>query len=413
MELNVQLPVKCAWVLSKKCRYKLLYGGRGSAKSWSVARYLVSLAAFRPVRVLCAREMQNSIKESVHRLLADQIAYLELSENYDVLKDSIRSKCGSEFVFKGLRHNISEVKSLEGIDICWVEEAEKVSDDSWKTLIPTIRNEESEIIVTWNPEEDGSATDKRFVKNFPPSAARAFLNYPDNPWFPEVLRKEMEYNKRVDFELYEHIWLGKYKKYSDALIFKGKVRVEEFDTPERVRFYFGADFGFSNDPTVLARMFVHERKLYIDHEVYGVGIEITDLHRFFSAVPESRKWKIVADSQRPDTISHLSRSYTDKDGTVYPGFNIVGAEKGKGSVEDGIEFLRSFEAIVIHPRCRGCSGNFLNYRWKRDRVTEDILPIPADGSDHGPDAARYALEGYIKKKTSIFDVDYGKVNLEV
>jgi len=195
----------------------------------------------------------------------------------------------------------------------------------------------------------------------------------------------MEYDKRVDYEKYEHVWLGKVKKYAQALIFRN-VRVEEFETPADAQFFFGADFGFSNDPAVLGRMFIQDKTLFIDYEAYGVGVEIDELERFYDAVPESRKWQIIADSERPDTISHLKRR----------GFRIVGAAKGKGSVEDGIAFLRGFEAIVIHPRCRGAVDNFQNYKWKQDRITGEILPVPKEGSDHWPDAARYALEPYIK-----------------
>ena len=404
--MNVELPEKCHYVLSQNKRYKVLRGGRGSAKSWSVAKYLVVKTGFGKFRVLCTREMQNSIKDSVYKLLVDQIAEMNLGRNFEIYRDSIRSIYGSEFLFKGLRHNISEIKSTEGIDICWVEEADKVSEDSWTILIPTIRKPNSEIIITFNPEDEKSATFTRFVQkdgkpNCPDNCVEQEVNFCDNPWFPEVLRREMEYDKRVDYEKYEHVWLGKVKKYANALIFKGKVRVEAFETPVGVQLYFGADFGFSVDPAVLGRMFIQNNKLFIDYEAYGVGIEINELERFYDTVPGSRKWKITADSQRPDTISHLAQR----------GFNIVGAEKGKGSVEDGIEFIRSFEEIVIHPRCRGAIDNFTNYKWKQDRITQEILPIPAAGSDHWVDSARYALEGYIKRKTSIFDIDYSNINL--
>ena len=143
-------------------------------------------------------------------------------------------------------------------------------------------------------------------------------------------------------------------------------------------------------------MFIKDRKLYIDYEAYGHGVELMDLPQFFKTVPGSFEadWKIIADSARPDTINFLDQK----------GFCIEGAEKGKGSVEDGIEFIRSFEEIIIHPRCRGTKDNFENYKWKQDKITGEILPIPAEGSDHAPDAVRYALEPYIKKKVTIFDV---------
>lgn len=392
------MPEPIQRVLSPRARYKVLAGGRGSAKSYSVADYLLARAAHEPLRILCTRETQNSIKDSVHRLLSDRISVLGYDAYFTITKDSIRSRCGAEFIFKGLRHNISEIKSTEGIDICWVEEAEKVSDYSWTILIPTVRKEQSEIIVTFNPEDEDSATRRRFVKNPPPDCLSDHLTYRDNAFFPEVLRLEMEYDKRVDPDKYEHIWEGKVKGYSDALIFKGKIIAdEEFETPEGVQFYYGSDWGFSGDPTVLGRMFILEvepgkKRLYIDHEAYGFGVEIPELPVFFDSVPGSRTWEIRADSARPETISYMRGQ----------GFDIFGAEKGPGSVEDGIQFLRGFDAIVIHPRCPGAKDNFLNYKWKKDRVTGKILPIPDKGSDHWPDAARYALEPYIKQKEFFF-----------
>ena len=382
------MPKKAQAVLGSKARYKVLYGGRGGGKSYAIADALADKAARNKLRILCTREMQNSIRDSVHRLLSDRIHALELDDYSEIRKEGITSKCGSEIIFKGLRHNISEIKSTEGIDLCWVEEAEKVTDESWNILIPTVRKENSEICVSFNPEDEHSATFTRFVKNTPPDCRIAMLTYRDNAFFPDVLRKEMEYDKRTDYEKYLHIWEGQVKRYGAAVIFAGKYHVEEFDTPEDSQFYFGADWGFSNDPTVLVRAWIKDRVLYVDHEFYAVGVEITELESAFDTVPLSRKWKIVADSERPDTISYMQRR----------GFNICGAEKGKGSVEDGIEFLRSFEKIIIHPRCRGAIDNFSNYKWKQDKITKEVLPIPLDASNHVPDALRYALEGYIKAK---------------
>ncbi len=375
-------------VLGPKARYKVLYGGRGGGKSTPIADTLASRSANEKLRILCTREMQNSIRDSVHRLLSDRIRALELGAFFDIQRETITSKCGSEFIFKGLRHNISEIKSMEGIDICWCEEAEKISKDSWDVLIPTIRKEGSEIWISFNPEDEKSPTYQRFVVNKPPDSLVAHVTWQDNKKFPEVLRREMEYDKRVDHEKYLHVWEGQVKRYGEACIFAKKIFIEEFETPEGIQIYFGADWGFSNDPTVLGRMWIKDNTLFIDHEFYGVGVEINELERAFDTVPGSRKWKITGDSERPDTISYLRRK----------GFDIVGAEKGKGSVEDGIQFLRGFERIVIHPRCRGAIDNFSNYKWKRDRITNEILPIPADGSDHWPDSARYALEKYVKAK---------------
>lgn len=379
---------KAQKVIGPKSRYKVLYGGRGGGKSFAFADGLISKAVFHPLRILCTREMQNSIRDSVHRLLSDRIRLLELEPFFNIQRESITSKVGSEFIFKGLRHNISEIKSTEGIDICWVEEAEKVSRDSWDILIPTIRKENSEIWVSFNPDDEKSATYQKFVVNPPPDCLCEFLTYEDNKFFPKVLMKELEYDKRVDYEKYLHVWGGRVKRYGAEVIFAGKFTVEEFDTPIDAEFKFGQDFGFSQDPTAFVRCFIKGRELFIDYEAYGHGVEIEDLPTFMSSVPEAKKWRITADSARPDTISYLKRQ----------GFLIEGAEKAKGSVEDGIQFLRSFERIVIHPRCKGTITDFENYRWKKDRITNEILPVPLDKSNHAVDALRYALEQYCKAK---------------
>jgi len=382
------MPPKIQAVIGSGKRYKVLYGGRGSGKSFSFADALVTQASALKLRILCTREMQNSIRDSVHRLLSDRIEALGLAHKFKVTRENIVSTTGSEVLFKGLRHNISEIKSTEGIDICWVEEAEKVSQNSWDVLIPTIRKDGSQIWVSFNPEEEKAPTFQRFVVKTPPDCAVAKVNYGDNRFFPETLRREMEYDKRVDFEKYLHVWEGEVKKYGEACIFHNKITVEEFETPEDAEFKFGADWGFSVDPTCLQRMFIKDNKLFLDYEFYGHGVELNELEAGFDTVPGSRKWRIIADSQRPDTISFMKQK----------GFLIEGAEKGKGSVEDGIEFLRGFEKIIIHPRCKGAKGDFTNYRWKRDRITNEILPIPLDLSNHTPDAVRYALEKLMKAK---------------
>ncbi len=401
----VEIPNKAVPVFQSYSRYKVLRGGRGSGKSHTFARMAIIKAAYYPLRILCTREIQGSIRDSVFRLLVDTIYKLKLQHRFVIQRDIIYSHAGAEFLFKGLQKNISEIKSTEGINICWVEEAEKVSEDGWKNLTPTIREPNSEIWVSFNPEDERSPTYQRFVENVNPNNCLwAELNYDDNPWFPDVLREEMEWDRVNDPEKWEHVWNGKPKKYGQAVIFKNKIRVEDFVTPSGMQFYFGQDYGFSVDPTVCCRCYIHERKLFIDYEAYGHGIEITDLHRFFSKMPDMARWKVRGDSSRPDTISFLSQPFTDKDGTRYDGLNIIAAEKGAGSVEDGIEFLKGFEAIVIHPRCVGTIKDFQNYRWKEDRHTNEILPIPIDKSNHSPDAIRYALEPYIKKKLSGFDV---------
>ena len=328
--------------LFRPARYKVYYGGRGGGKSWMVARALLIKGLEGKVRVLCAREFQTSIADSVHKLLSEQIDALGLAPYYEVQKTRIIGLNGTEFIFKGLRHNVQEIKSTEGVDYCWIEEAQSVSEESWAVLVPTIRQADSEIWMTFNPQDDDDPTYRKFVLNPPPNSVVRKVSWRDNPHFPQVLRDEMEYLQRVDPDAYAHVWEGETRTISDAVILRGKVEVRPFETPPVDRFYFGADWGFSQDPTVLIRCFVIDRTLYIDHEAYSIGCDIDKTPALFDKVPESRKWPIYADSARPETISYMRRA----------GFNISAAEKWSGSVEDGIAFLRSFERIVIHERCK-------------------------------------------------------------
>lgn len=375
-------------------RYKTFHGGRGGAKSWAAARALVIMAASKKLRILCTREVQNSIKDSVHKLLKDQIEMLGLNPWFKITDEKIVSSCGSEFLFKGLRFDPLGIKSTEGVDICWVEEAQSVSSDSWAILIPTIRKEGSEIWVTFNPGEESDPTYQRFIVNPPDDSITVEVNYYDNPYLPETLRKEMEYCKRIDYEAYEHIWLGKPKSISDSVIFRNRYRVEAFPDDlwqQADRLFFGADFGFANDPSTLIRMFMIDTRLYIEYEAYGVGVELDEMPQFYDSIPEVRKWPIKGDNSRPETISYLARQ----------GFSIDAAAKWKGSVEDGVTYLKGFEEIIIHERCKHTADELRHYSYKVDKKTGDILPIIVDKFNHCIDAIRYGLDGYITSSDSL------------
>lgn len=375
-------------------RYKTFHGGRGGAKSWAAARALVIMAASKKLRILCTREVQNSIKDSVHKLLKDQIEMLGLNPWFRITNESITSASGSEFLFKGLRFDPLGIKSTEGVDICWVEEAQSVSSDSWAILIPTIRKEGSEIWVTFNPGEEQDPTYQRFIVNPPDDSITVEVNYYDNPYLPDTLRKEMEYCKRVDYEAYEHIWLGKPKSISDSVIFRNRYRVEAFPDDlwlQADRLFFGADFGFANDPSTLIRMFMIDTRLYIEYEAYGVGVELDEMPQFYDSIPEVRKWPVKGDNSRPETISYLARQ----------GFSIDAAAKWKGSVEDGVTYLKGFEEIIIHERCKHTADEFRHYSYKVDKKTGDILPIIVDKFNHCIDAIRYGLDGYITSSDSL------------
>lgn len=223
MELDVEFPEKLEFLFSPS-RYKVLYGGRGSGKSWGVARALLVIGIQKPIRVLCARELQNSITDSVHALLADQIKSMKLEEFYEIQNTVIYGKNGTEFLFAGLKHNITKIKSFEGVDLCWVEEAQTVSKSSWDTLIPTIRKEESEIWITFNPELDTDETYKRFVVVPPSNAIVQKVNWSDNPWFPQVLRDEKDDLKDRDMDAYLNVWEGNTRQVLDGSVYATELR---------------------------------------------------------------------------------------------------------------------------------------------------------------------------------------------
>lgn len=689
---TLEMPEKLMFLFDRQSRYKVAYGGRGSSKSWSFGRALIILAVSKKVRILCARQVQASIKDSVYKLLCDTIDALGLTSLFHITRDSIRCCNGSEFFFKGIQNNVNEIKSMEGIDYCWVEEAQNVSQESWDILIPTIRKEGSEIWITFNPDREEDATYRMFVTNPPDDCISVQINYDQNPWFPDTLRREMEYCKRVDYGKYEHVWLGKTVINTEAQVYNGKFEMKDFETPDGIELYYGADWGFaclggdtlvstingdvpikdikvgdlvltregykkvlftknkgkrdvfdvdfgyknstiitsdhrifttngwkmiseleevvtlcvkkSNlmgefisaiqkvntriisivngkkmasifkkfyteifgsstmgkyqmgamftilmgilstmksaisfalqkvnikkyttkinsgvcpkrlhagmdiqektglrggkkllrkfkksidfaksvaksllpqmsiknfvvqgaentqilvkakkntfarrvvkslwhhlipserlvlksvhinsrqrkeqeevfditveggeffangvlvhncDPTALVRCFIKDRCLWIDYESGGVGVDFEEIPALFDIVPDARKWEIRADCARPETISYVKRQ----------GFRISACPKWKGSVEDGIAYIRGFEKIYVHPRCPKTYNEFKFYSYKQDRVSGDVLPIVLDKDNHFLDALRYALNPYIQKNVSILDV---------
>jgi len=360
-------------------------------RSWTVARLLLIEGVKKRCFILCAREYQTSIKDSVLKLLEEQIELLGLSAHYRVLRDSIIGTNGTEFIFKGLHHNITEIKSTEGVDHCWVEEAENVSAESWDVLLPTIRKSGSEIWITYNPKDDDAPTHKRFVLQRQPDEVLVQTNYLDT-LDAGVLGKETlelaERDKINDPDRYDWVWMGKPRRLSASRIFAGKVRTAVFEPPDGCRFFHGADWGFAQDPSVLVRSWIDGRSLYIDHAEYGYGVEMQELSQLFDRVPTARTWPIHADEARPETIAYMRRE----------GYIIDGAEKGKGSVEDGIEWLRSFDEIVIHERCTNFIDEARLYSYKVDQRTGEILPIVVDAYNHGWDALRYAYYLLIKNR---------------
>lgn len=379
---NIEIPTAFKELFNPH-RFKIFYGGRGGAKSASLARALLIKAMQEPLRILGAREVQLTINDSVKRLLDDIILQYELDSFFTSTRSEIAGKNESLFIFAGLKHNPQKIKSMEGVDIAWIEEADGLSQESLDLLIPTIRRKDSELWFSYNPRDINAPVHQMFVENKRDNAYVKKVNYDINPWFPDVLRVEMEYDKSHDPGKYQHIWLGEPVRHSEALVFHGKWRIDTFNPPLDTVFYYGADWGFSQDPTVLVRMYEDQenRILYIDQEAYGVGVEIDKTPALFDLVPGSRKWMITADSARPETISYMNRH----------GFNIDSAKKGKGSVEEGVEFLKSY-TIIVHNRCKHVIYELGAYSYKINPRTGDILPILADKDNHCIDTMRYALE---------------------
>lgn len=327
------------------------------------------------------------------RLLVDQIDALGMAEFFEITKTEIRGANGSLFLFRGMHHNATEIKSMEGIDIAWIEEGEKTSDDSLDILVPTIRKPDSEIWLTFNPFGKDDPVMTRFVYNPPPGAIVTKVNWSENPWFPDVLRVEMEHDKATNPDRHSWVWEGNPRGISDAQIFKGKFEVKEFEATDQDQILLGADWGFAQDPTTLIRCFVRGDSLYVEHEAYGVGVDIDDTPALFRSVPGADRWTMFADCARPETISYIQRN-------GYP--RCKPCSKWQGSVEDGIEYIKSFTRIYVHPRCRHTLEEFELYAYKQDRITSEVLPIILDKNNHCMDALRYALNDRIKHKEVVF-----------
>ena len=410
-QINITIPTKFQFLLKEKSRYKVAYGGRGGGKSESFARALLILALNpkilfpekEAITILCVREYQSSIAHSVHKAFADIINLYNLNSYFTITNAEIRSVNGSKLQFKGISNDPLQIKSTFGVDLCWVEEGEKASAESWNFLTPTIRNADSEIWVSFNPNDRTDPTYKMFVENTRPDTIAVKINYYDNPYFSKSpIYQEMLYDKEHNIELYNNKWLGEVKQLSDALIFKDKYQVREFGEPDIAkivdnRFFYGIDFGFSSDAFAVIRCFIIDNELFIDYEAGGVGISIVDLKNYIAKIPEAKKWIIYGDSARPETINHLR---------AVDGYNVKPCDKGKGSVEDGIEHLRSYKKITIHPRCRELINEFGLYCYKVDKTTGEILPIIVDKYNHYIDALRYSLTQRIKRRIAFGIINY-------
>ncbi len=400
LDINMEIPEAFAEYLDPY-RYKVAYGGRAGTKTETFARILVKESMEYPHLTLCCREIQKSIEQSTKKTIEsvmNEMGILGHDKFFRSNKTQIYSPHNNAgFIFDGLWQNADKIKSYKGITRCLVDEAQKVSKKSLRDLIPTIREPGSEILLSFNPEFGSDPVYRMFVESelgvpaiLPPNSLVRKINFDQNPWFHETeLVQEMEFDRANDYEKYLHIWEGELNTVSEAIIFSGRFVVKDFELPDDSDFLYGADWGFSQDPTTLLRCLVDSsaRKIYVDYEASGVGVEMEDIPKLFEKVPGARKHKIRADSARPETISYIRRK----------GFKIVGVEKGKGSVEDGIEFLKNY-TIVVHTRCKHLLKELRNYSYKVNKQTEDVTKIIVDAWNHLIDSLRYACQPLIKNR---------------
>ena len=397
---TIELPPKLIPVFAADATFRGAHGGRGSSKTRSFAK----MAAIWGVKfagegrsglIVCAREFMNSLDDSSMDEVKAAIrsepwleAFYEIGERY------IRSRCGRiQFAFAGLRRNIASFKSKSRILLLWVDEAEEVPEVAWATALPTVREDGAEIWVTWNPKDQKSATHRRFRESPPDGAQIVEMNWRDNPWFPEILERLRQEDKRKRPDTYDHIWEGAFDERVERRVFRNWSE-GVLQPPANVVWHYGVDWGFANDPTAALRCAVWGDTLYIDAEVQAIGCPTEKTPALLHKVPGIVDWPSRADSARPEMIDYCRRNGVPR---------IRKARKGKGSVEDGITFLQGFD-IVVHPKCRGVIEELRSYGFKVDD-NDDILPVLEPGNDHFMDALRYAVEGLHRRGKRIPDAE--------
>lgn len=396
-KIDISLPAKLVHLFAPPrgaLTYRAAFGGRGSGKSFSFAKMAALWGYAENLRILCVREFQSSIRESFHAELKSAIESEPFLEpHYVIGAESLHGKNGTEFIFRGLGVAAHSIKSLAKIDLTIIEEAEDISDAGWLTLEATVlRQQKSEIWVIWNPRRDGSPVDERFIKHCPPRTRLVKINWQDNPFFPLGLERLRTHDKtRLDPGTYAHIWEGNYLTRSKAQVFCGHVLTKDFTpSPHWGGPYQGGDFGFSQDPTAAVRCYIDEDTLYVSHEAYKTGLELDDTPDYLmQSIPDFAAFTTRWDNARPESISYLKRHGLPRSESV---------QKWPGSVEDGVEYLRSFSRIVLHTRCINLQREMRLYTYKVDTLSGDILPSLQDAFNHGIDALRYALCPLIRRK---------------
>jgi len=381
--------------LWQPARYKVAYGGRGGAKSWNFARALLIQGSKRKLRILCARETMKSLADSVHKLLSDQIYVLGLGGFYRIEKKTIVGQNGTEFTFAGLRHDIASIKSTEGIDVCWVEEAQSVSDSSWSALIPTIRKDGSEIWISMNPDFADDAAYERWVLNPPPGAIVHKVGWRDNPWFPQVLRQEMEFCRQTDPDEYNHVWEGCCISLLSSAIYANELRAVDregrilnvlYDPARPVDCFW--DLGFGDQTAVwMVQSFPFEYRCIDYIEESGKTIN------WFLTQMQARGYLFGIDWLPWDLGLHAASLGSGK--SVEELMRLAGRRVRivpRLTVADGINAARTIFPLCYFDRIRTEAGvkSLRHYRYGDVKTTGHVSREPIhDKWSHGADAFRY------------------------
>lgn len=388
----IEIPKEYKRLFDDDWRECAIYGGRFSLKSHTVARYLLIMARMKKIRVGCFREFQNSITESSHQLLADLIKQYELTD-FQVTNNSIINTInGSDFLFKGLHHNEQSVKSTEGIDIAWVEEAQTISKDSIEILTPTIRKEGSKLIYTYNRLLEDDPVHQRLVIEGRPNTLVINVNYDialKYGMMPDVIKAEMEDDKLKRPALYKHKWLGE-PNSTELRIYKDWAIIDEIPHEARLERY-GLDFGYSNDPASIVAVYKYNDGYIWDEIFYKKGFFNNQLADVIKA--QEKKALTVADSAEPKSIDEMA---------LYD-VAIVGAKKGQDSIRHGISMVQA-QRVSVTKRSINLIKEYKSYLWKTDKDGNIIPGVPEGGNDHALDAGRYAMED--------LNIDTGMSNLE-
>ena len=399
--------------LDRPARYHVYWGGRGSGKSWAVARSLLIKALHRPLRILCTRELQGSIRESVHHLLGAQIRALGLEDAFEVLNSEIRGRNGSQFIFAGLRHNPAQIKSCEDVDICWIEEAEAVTRESWEVLIPTIRKKGSEIIVTFNPRLPTDETYQRFIVNPPPGAVVRKVSWRDNPWISDELRAEMEGAKARDYDDYLFVWEGEFRAYADNAVYGTQIKraYEErricnvaVEPSCEVNTFW--DLGYGDSCAIWFHQRVGAENRFIDY--YEARLEEID---HYAKVLKDRGYNYGTHflphdvDQRMLGFGGRTRRQMFEDAGVRP----VRVVPRVTRIEEGIEMARSqFPSCWFdEKRCEKGLIALRNYHYaeKPQHGVLSFAPVH-DWASHGADAFRQFAQGYIDTRAWASPINY-------